>query len=138
MEQLLRTLQETLRGAGYSMTTVRKKVFLALLDKEPQTMREITTQLPEVDRASIYRVIALFEKLHIVAKLQMGWKYKLELTGEFGRHHHHMTCIKCGRVQVLEASRVIEDEIAKLTNESDFTATSHLLEIRGLCRNCKG
>lgn len=120
------------------MTTVRRKVFLALLDKEPQTMREIIVQLPEIDRASIYRCTKLFEKLHIITKLQMGWKYKLELTGEFGRHHHHMTCLTCGTVQVLEASGIIEEEIVKLAGKSGFKPTSHLLEIRGICERCKG
>lgn len=138
MEPLLHTLKETLSRGGYSMTTVRRKVFLVLLDKEPQTMREIIAQLPDIDRASIYRCTKLFEKLHIVTKLQMGWKYKLELTGEFGRHHHHMTCLTCGNVQVLEASRIIEEEIAKLASESGFKPTSHLLEVRGVCESCKG
>lgn len=138
MEPLLHLLKETLSRGGYSMTTVRAKVFLVLLDKEPQTMREIIAQLPDVDRASIYRCTKLFEKLHIINKLQMGWKYKLELTGEFGRHHHHMTCLTCGKTQVLEASRVIEEEIAKLAGESGFRATSHLLEVRGICERCKG
>ena len=138
MEPLLHMLKETLSRGGYSMTTVRRKVFLALLDKEPQTMREIVTQVPDVDRASIYRSTKLFEKLHIITKLQMGWKYKFELTGEFGSHHHHMTCLTCGKVQVLEANRVIEDEIAKLANENGFKPTSHLLEVRGICEHCKG
>lgn len=137
MDQLLHTLQETLKRAGYSMTTARKKVFLVMLDKEPQTMREITAQLPDIDRASIYRNITLFEELHIVARLQMGWKYKLELTGEFGKHHHHMTCIACGRMQVLQASQGIEKEIIRLTGESEFSPTSHLLEVRGICHQCK-
>ena len=137
MEQIIHALQETLRRGGYSMTTVRKKVFLVLLDKEPQTMREIIAQLPDIDRASIYRCTKLFEKLHIITKLQIGWKYKLELSGEFGQHHHHMTCLKCGDVQVLEASGAIEEEITRLTGESGFKPTSHLLEVRGVCQTCQ-
>jgi Fe2+ or Zn2+ uptake regulation protein len=119
------------------MTTTRKKVFLVLLDKEPQTMREVIAGLPDVDRVSVYRTIAIFEKLRVVERLQMGWKYKLELTDEFGRHHHHITCRICGRMQTFPANERIEGELAKLAKAGGFTAISHQLEVCGVCESCR-
>ena len=38
MNQALETLTKKLKDGGFSLTTVRKAIFLSLLDKEPQTI----------------------------------------------------------------------------------------------------
>ena len=138
MSRELATLEEKLKSQGHSMTTVRKTVFMSLLDKEPQTMAEIANSLKDtVDRASVYRSIALFEELGIVERLQLGWKYKIELSDSFAAHHHHITCTSCGRVQAFEESSVIEFELKQLANEAGFLETGHQVEIRGICTQCQ-
>ena len=63
----------TLKTHSQSLTKSRLAVFGALQDREPQTMREITEACKGlVDRASVYRTIALFEHLGIVQRLQIG------------------------------------------------------------------
>lgn len=138
MQEALRTLATNLKSNGYSLTKPRTAVFLALLDKEPQTMGELVKTLEgQIDRASIYRIAALFEKLGIVERLQIGWKYKLELSDSYAAHHHHITCTNCGRVQAFEESSIIEFELKQLAAEIGFTETGHQLELRGLCANCQ-
>lgn len=138
MNAALTTLTTTLKSNKYSLTTARKSVFMALLDKEPQTMAELVKIIDnKIDRASIYRVVALFEQLGIVDRLQIGWKYKLELGDAFRSHHHHITCTSCGRTQMFEESRIIEFELKQLALEADFTETGHQLELRGLCKTCQ-
>ncbi len=138
MEAAIHTLAITLKSNNYSLTMARKLVFKALLDKEPQTMAELVKAVgSKIDRASIYRVVALFEQLGIVDRLQIGWKYKLELSDSFRSHHHHITCTNCGRTQMFEESRVIEFELKQLAEEAGFIETGHQLELRGLCRNCQ-
>lgn len=138
MTDHLATLTTTLKQQGYSVTDARKTVFLALLDKEPQTINELTKATADsLNRASLYRVIELFEQLGIVQRLQIGWKYKLELSDSFAAHHHHMSCITCGRVQPFEESAVIEFELKQLAQERGFQETGHQLEVRGVCQNCQ-
>jgi Fe2+ or Zn2+ uptake regulation protein len=138
MDTALTTLTTTLKSNSYSLTKARKTVFLALIDKEPQTMAELVKAVGgKIDRASIYRVIALFEKLGIVERIQIGWKYKLELSDVFRSHHHHITCVKCGRTQMFEESKLIEFELKQLAEEAGFTETGHQLELRGICTNCQ-
>lgn len=138
MNSALDLLASTLKSNGFSLTKVRKTVFLQLMDKEPQTMGELAKALEhKMDRASIYRVIDLFEKLGIAERLQLGWKYKIELSDSFATHHHHMTCINCGRVQSFEESATIEFELKQLAYEAGFKETGHQLEIRGLCSHCQ-
>lgn len=136
MLEALQLLNSSLHNNGQSITKVRKAIFLQLLDKEPQTMHELVAALPTVDRSSIYRTVELFIKLRIIEKIQMGWKYKLELTDEFGHHHHHMTCLKCGSTVPIEGDPEIENSLLDLTSRANFKMTGHTLEINGYCQKC--
>ncbi len=130
-------LKNHLREHGHSVTSVRRQVFAVLNHEEPQSMKEIVGHLPTIDRASIYRTIALFEKLGIVHRLQFGWKYKLELTDTFSYHHHHISCTNCGVILPLREDTMIEAAIKSLAGEYGFMTTNHQLEIQGLCNKCQ-
>lgn len=135
---MLDQLQKVLKEAGYSMTRPRLTVFSALQGKKPKTMRELVDSLQGViDRASIYRTIALFEKLGIVNRIQHGWKYRLELADTFTPHHHHITCSRCQRIVSFHESHTFEALINTLAEDQGFIPRSHTLEIYGLCANCQ-
>lgn len=36
-----------------------------------------------LDRASLYRIITVFERIGIVRRINIGWKYKIELSVGF-------------------------------------------------------
>jgi len=130
-------LVSTLKQEGFSLTKPRQLVFEALQNYEPQTMRELVARCgANLDRASLYRTIALFEQLGIVQRLQIGWKYKLELSDAFSHHHHHFSCVRCGRLIALEEDPSLEARLHELAKAANFVPQDHQLEIRGLCDNC--
>ncbi|HVU59275.1 MAG TPA: Fur family transcriptional regulator [Candidatus Saccharimonadales bacterium] len=134
----LEQLKSALRDHGYSLTLPRRVVFEALQGQEPQTMRELVAGCADrIDRATLYRTVALFEQLGIVQRLQIGWKYKLELAGAFAPHHHHLSCSRCGAIIVLPEDSVIEARLHALAHARQFLAQDHQLEIRGLCADCQ-
>lgn len=90
-----------------------------------------------VDRATVYRTIELFEKLGIVNRLNIGWKYKVELSDIFTEHHHHFNCTNCGRTYKIEANPMLETMIDSVANQNGFSPRSHQLEVAGLCPNCR-
>lgn len=127
-----------LKTAQQSTTTAREYVFKALQTSEPQSMQQLVKKCQgQVDRATIYRAISLFERLGIVQRLQLGWKYKLELTDAFTHHHHHLTCLNCGRVTALSEDQLLEDRLLLLAAHHYFKPQDHQLEIRGLCNDCR-
>jgi Fur family ferric uptake transcriptional regulator len=131
-------LENTLRLGGYSVTKQRRLVFELLLKHEPQAMHELYERsIGRLDRASLYRIIALFERLGIVQKLSMGWKYKLELSDMFTGHHHHITCLKCGRVIPIKEDLSIERFITSIAQKHRVSAVKHQLEIQGYCNSCR-
>lgn len=128
---------QTLKKNLYSVTKARTLIFEALEDEEPLSVAELQTKLGDmVDRASLYRTITLFERLGIVQRLQIGWKYKIELSDSFSFHHHHITCKGCGLTLPVREDLTLEASIRTLAMEYGFTEVTHQLEIHGLCPRC--
>lgn len=131
------TLKALLKQNGYSLTVPRKTVFDLLVDREPQSMQVLIRRAGgSVDRATIYRTIELFERLGVVRRLNIGWKYKIELSDLFIGHHHHFHCSNCAKTYTLEPTTMLETMIDTLVAKDGFSARSHQLEIYGLCVNC--
>ena len=132
-------LNALLHKNGSSLTKPRKLVFDLLLNQEPQTMQVLVRRAgSEVDRATIYRTIELFERLGIVHRLNIGWKYKIELSDVFLGHHHHFYCTNCHRTYNLAPHPMLETMIDSVAAKESFAPRGHQLEITGLCQNCQG
>ena len=131
-------LQQQLKKHQYSLTGARKTVFQALDGKEAMSMAELVKACAgQLDRATVYRTVEVFEKTGIVERLQIGWKYKIELTGAFSHHHHHLTCTNCGKIIALSEDPTVENRLAELAKLYKFQADNHQIEIRGLCADCQ-
>lgn len=130
--------KDLLRTYGYSFTKQRAAIFLALQSRGPLSMNELLTFTnTAVDRASLYRTVAIFEKLNIVRRVNVGWKYKVELSDAFTAHHHHLICNKCGRVTDIEDEEHINNFICEITKKFKFKPQRHQFEIEGYCSICQ-
>lgn len=132
----LQQLHQTLKQRNHSLTQSREIVFAALLKGGAQTMPQLITACKLIDRASVYRTIDLFEELGVVRRIQIGWKYKLELAGAYS-HHHHLTCLQCGQIIHFAEDKLLESRLADIAESNNFTIQDHQLEIQGLCKACK-
>jgi len=130
-------LQAALHQHGQSLTKPRRAVYAALQGEEPLTVPELIARCSGVDRASVYRTISLFERLGIIQRLQTGWKYKLELSDQFHDHHHHATCLGCGKAEVLAEDASLEAHLSQLARASGFSVARHQLELQGWCADCQ-
>lgn len=130
--------RDVLARNGYHVTNQRIVVFRLLDHEQPQSMRAILNKANgQIDRVSVYRSIELFEKLSIVKRIYIGWKYKLELTDEFLSHHHHLSCLRCGKVIDIEDERHIAEFITQTAAAFGFTPLRHQFEIEGYCSDCR-
>lgn len=126
-----------LKQNGQFVTKPRMRLFAILQKHNALLINELITLLDRHDQATVYRNIKVFERLGIISRLQLGWHSKLELSDIFRHHHHHLTCLNCGKVTVLKENPVIEQEIARVAHKLNFKTTDHQLEIRGLCQTCQ-
>jgi Fur family ferric uptake transcriptional regulator len=133
------TLRALLKKDGISLTKPRRIIFDLLLGQEPQSMQVLIKRANgRVDRATVYRTVELFEKLGIVRRLNVGWKYKIELSDVFVGHHHHFHCTNCGRTYSLPPNPMLETMIDSQINKDGFSPRGHNLQIYGMCPNCSG
>lgn len=130
-------LRKVLKDSGCSLTMPRSVVCELLWNQEPQSMRELTIRSRGlIDRASLYRTVDLFERLGLVRRIYIGWKYRVELSDVFTHHHHHISCIDCGKVVAITEDAEIERLIQQVSQRHGFTAAAHQLEVTGRCPDC--
>jgi Fur family transcriptional regulator, ferric uptake regulator len=130
-------LQKLLKDSGHSVTTPRKVVCDLLWHQEPLSMHELTLRSKgKIDRASLYRTLALFENLGLVQRIYIGWKYKVELSDVFTHHHHHLSCLGCGKIVAITEEDEIERLITAVAQGHGFTPRGHQLEVTGYCAAC--
>ena len=133
-EQLFK---KALKKADYSITKTRLETFRIVSKKGPITISELTGELSQIDRASIYRTVKLFEELNIIKRIYTGWKYKIEIGEAFSPHHHHLICTKCQKTIAFKEPRSVDLLIQQIVKENDFKETGHQFEIIGMCKDCK-
>lgn len=132
------TLKALLKKNGSSLTKPRKIVFDLLLNQKPQSLQVVFRRSKgKIDRATVYRTMELFEKLGIVNRLNIGWKYKFELSDVFQEHHHHFHCTNCGTTLSLKQNSMLETMIDTVAARSGHSPRGHQLEIYGLCADCQ-
>ena len=130
------TFQNILRENKCSLTSVRVSVYKLLVGKEPMSMHELVAAAQDIDRASIYRTVDLFERLGIIQRINIGWKYKLELTDRFSDHHHHLSCTKCSKTVAMNEDE-LEVFIDQIARAHGFQPSAHQIEVQGLCNTCQ-
>lgn len=129
--------RQILSDNGYRITKTREDTFKLLISSDPQSLKELLLKANgSIDRVSVYRSIGLFEKLGIVYRIYIGWKYKLELSDLFMTHHHHLSCLSCGRIIDIGDEKHIDEFINKIAAKEGFKPRSHQFEIDGYCKEC--
>lgn len=129
--------KKLLKSSGHFVTTPRMRLFSVLQNRPALTMQELIPLLDRHDQVTVYRNITLFEELGIVNRLRLGWQTKIELSDIFRHHHHHFTCVSCGKVINLPEDPTIEKHISLLAKNDGYKTMDHQLEIRGLCPACQ-
>lgn len=129
-------LEKLLKEKGYSVTKPRLRIFNFLHEtSEPLAVTELAKSLDDVDKVSVYRTVDLFEAAGIVHRVWTGFKSRVELSEEFSPHHHHFTCVNCGKIISLQ-SEELEKGLKRLEDKNGFNLTHHSIELSGHCEDC--
>lgn len=135
MEAAIGKLTATLKESNFSLTQSRVQVFRSLFQRGPASISQLAQRVADVDRATVYRVIELFERLGIVNRIWHGFKHQVELSEIFMPHHHHALCQNCGTMIDI-ASPELESILAYVAKQHSFMALTHSVELSGYCKNC--
>jgi Fur family transcriptional regulator, ferric uptake regulator len=127
-----------LNEAGFRAGAARQKV-IELLGGESCaiTALEIDRRLPSVGRASVYRTLEQLEQLELVHRVDVGGEVVAFERNDPGGHHHHMVCVRCGRL-VPFSDPALERAIHDIGERAEFEITAHDVLLRGVCPRCQG
>ncbi|MGD8629212.1 MAG: ferric iron uptake transcriptional regulator [Gammaproteobacteria bacterium] len=130
-----------LRKAGLKVTLPRVKILdiLETSDSRHQSAEDVYKALIEtgedIGLATVYRVLTQFEAAGLVKRHHFeGGQSVFEL--DEGRHHDHILCVKCGRVDEF-VDEVIEKHQRAIAAELGYEMTDHCLYMYGICSACR-
>jgi Fur family transcriptional regulator, ferric uptake regulator len=91
---------------------------------------------PRVGYATVYRTLKLLKECGLAAERHFADGQARFEHVEAERHHDHIICERCGRiVEFLHPQ--IEQLQAKVAQRFGFVATTHKMEIYGICQECR-
>ena len=124
--------------AGFRTGAARRQV-IELLDGEhcALTALEIDQRLPKVGRATVYRTLEQLEELELVYRVDVGGETAAYERNDPTGHHHHMVCVRCGRLVPFEDG-ALEKAIHAVAERAEFEVTAHDVLLRGVCPRCQG
>ncbi len=107
----------------------------------PVTLPELLGLAGDLPQSSAYRNLALLEEAGVVRRLVHGGDHAhYELAESLTEHHHHLICNHCGRVTDMTLSPALEqtldDSFGSIAEASGFVASSHVIDVYGLCSQC--
>jgi Fur family ferric uptake transcriptional regulator len=142
-EEIRRAFERFLRQRDLKLTPQRERIF----DRAFGTHEHFSAETlygwmreagaPRVSRATVYRTLALLQEGGFVESLDTG---RGELVYEHilgHRHHDHMICLRCGRIEEFHDARIerLQQEAAA---KKGFVLESHLHRLLGTCKRCQG
>ncbi len=101
----------------------------------PKSAPELTATLSQFPRSTIYRNLVTLERKGIVKSSLIKWIRRYELGDELMPHHHHITCLICGKVNDFDSSK-LEQQLESASKDAGYMLRAHSVELRGICSDC--
>lgn len=140
-EAILKAFERYLRGRSLKLTPQRRRIFeRAFATHEHFSAETFYAWLrqepgPKVSRATVYRTLSVLVDGGFLASLDAG-RDELMYEHVLGhKHHDHMVCLDCGRIDEFHDER-IETLQAEACAKKGFVLVSHAHRLFGHCRAC--
>lgn len=136
------SVADRLRPEGQRYTAQRRRlVDLLLAAGQPLTIPDILRGLPDLKQSSVYRNLADLEQAGVVRRVATDEEFgRYELTEDLTRHHHHLICRSCGRVEDVtipaDLERNVDRTLDRVARKNGFATVAHRLDLIGTCRDC--
>jgi Fur family ferric uptake transcriptional regulator len=138
---IVKAFEAFLLRRGLRLTTQRRRIFeRAFATHEHFAAERLCAWLEaepgaRVSRATVYRTLALLVEGGFLSALDPG-------TGELvyehvlgHRHHDHLLCLACGRIEEFHDERIEALQI-EAARRKGFELVQHSLRLMGYCRAC--
>jgi len=122
--------------------TKQRKAILRILkstDSHPTAdwiYEKVRNEIPNISLGTVYRNLNKFVENNLVSKIEIKMDKKesyFELLQ--GNHHHHLICLKCGKIIPLKCP--LKNYENKISQQTNYQIVEHRLKLYGLCPDCK-
>jgi Fur family ferric uptake transcriptional regulator len=144
-EAISHGLRSSLHDRGQRLTPQRERMlglFERLGEGRHLSAEEAHLKLrdrgEQVSLATVYRTLRLLSSMGLLKELELAeGGRRFELAGHDHRLHHHLVCVRCGRIEEFESAAVLAaaDAAAK---DHGFRLLEGVLNVRALCPACAG
>jgi Fur family ferric uptake transcriptional regulator len=133
----LESIVQRLEEQKYRITPSRLAVVKAALDRSGHfNVDDISSQVPGVGRATVFRTMKLLSETDILCRVLLddgSLRYRVRQRQD---HHHHLVCVSCASVQELDAC-IDPEMLDELARSTGYEIEGHWLEFFGRCAACR-
>ncbi|UCF05008.1 MAG: transcriptional repressor [bacterium] len=95
----------------------------------------VRKRLPHISLGTVYRNLELMSRYGIIRTLRLGGE-QMRFDGDT-ESHHHIRCIRCGRIDDLSIERQITECDREAIEATGYEAVERRVEFLGICPVCK-
>ena len=142
---MLELLKQRLQRKQYKLTMQRRTVLEILLEHPGEHLSAedvygaLRDKSSDIGLATVYRTLELLVQIGILQRMEFGdgcSRYEIADIKKNEHQHHHLICIKCGKV--MEFFDDLLDELeADVSSKSGFKITDHQVKFYGYCKECQ-
>lgn len=139
----IKFIEEKLKSQDNKLTPQRRAILDVLLNTQSSHLSTeeiydlVKKDHPDVGLATVYRTLQLFDDIDVINKLNFGdGCYRYELSDDKKHQHHHMVCLKCGKVYEFDDD-LLDPLEKRIETENNFKVVDHVVKFYGYCQNCK-
>lgn len=143
-QEAMEVLRKKLQEGRYKMTPQRQTILQIFIDRPGEHLsaedvhRILQSKASGIGLATVYRSLELLFDMAFLQKMDFDdGKARFELNESGGSHqHHHLLCLKCGKVTSFEDDLLDELE-RSIAEKSGFRIVDHQVKFYGCCRECR-
>jgi Fur family ferric uptake transcriptional regulator len=129
---------EKIKKGGYKLTPRRQAIIELFLNCDShltpdEVWGKLKKQFDQCGLPSVYRNLEILVECGILVRIQQFDRKKhYGLCKAHGDcHHHHITCVSCGKVEEISDCAIDNKRTLK-----GYTILSHFMQVNGICKEC--
>ena len=95
----------------------------------------VRRRLPHISLGTVYRNLELLSRFGMIQTLKLGGT-RMRFDGD-SRCHHHIRCIRCGRIDDLEMEPEVAECDREILEATGYEVVERRFEYLGLCPACR-
>lgn len=143
-QEAMEILRKKLQEGRYKMTPQRKTILQIFVDRPGEHLsaedvhRILQADASGIGLATVYRSLELLYDMGFLQKMDFDdGKARYELNEMEGAHqHHHLLCLKCGKVTSF-ADDLLDDLERDIAEKNGFRIVDHQVKFYGYCQECR-